>query len=69
MLWSDIFIYLPTFLSLFLKLLYLFMCMSVLLTCMSVQHVHAVPAEYRRVLEPLKIELKTVVNCHVGAGN
>jgi hypothetical protein len=32
-------------------------------------HVHPVPKEPGRVLDPLELELQTIVRCHVDAGN
>jgi hypothetical protein len=46
--------------------IYYFICMVILLACMSVFHMQSEPTEVRKGLE---LELKTVVICHVGAGN
>ena len=44
--------------------------MGILSACMSMHHVCAcvVPAEVRRKVDPLELELQTVVNCHMGDG-
>ena len=48
---------------------FIFMHMSILLVCMSV-HIHAgATGSQKRALDPLKMELQTVVSCHVVAGN
>lgn len=47
-----------------------FLCMDVLACiCMCLPHVHNTCGGQKRVMDPLYLELKTVLRLHVGAGN
>ena len=48
--------------------MYLIYFMSVLSTYLDVHHMHAIPRSQRRALDPLEMELQTVVSCCEVAG-
>ena len=49
--------------------LFYFVCMGVLPACMSISCVCLVPGDWRKALDPLKLELQMVVTYHVDSVN